>query len=964
MLIPGGGSPFSDEDEHEDALASHSSSGSPGGKSGPGKNAAGALGGELDALIGADQGEAAKLREQLVNDAELARLSLPEELSDRERLLGKLIRAENPSQRLSVFNLLPRYLACERDAAAQESAVAQVLSSLQPLLEDEIRSSEMPDALEAIAQVVAIAAPLRSARGRQSIVDCLLQLAEQLARSQSYGSASDEDVARLTAVLDGIEATVTVDSCPAIPTCESVGACEFDIPFKAALEVVAVDKGTTTPRVAAPGSGLGSGSGSGSGSVSGSGSRFGLGVEEPQTGTSEAVTIAQEKARACSALVAMLFKQFDSKAECLDSRGSRALGARLLGVALRAGVFPTGQALGREGEERAMRMLTCLEGLCQDVDADVRRAACEQIGSVSAAAPAELVKSGLWSEFLELRKDEEMNVRLAVLGALEALPLHVPESVMHEQLLPWFQKQVFEGEGATFLSGLLNSTLSGGLGAGAGTGASAGAAAGGFGHASFAADRVSSAHFVDDGKRMLFATTIARVLGPVILGLKSLAKTQLASADAGSALGQLLALYQSLARSDRTELRRLCAFNWPGVLACVGGANYAKWLDATFQALVCDDSDAVRTLMARSMHETAAALGKPRMARYGVGPLCALLADRSPAVRKALASHLVDVLDGLSVSDETQRKASFATLLRPTAEFLLPPLGRRAGAAEPHDWRARARGIERLKRVHDHFQSEDLAPLVLPVLLDYMREGAEPLRLAACGALAWLMRRNKAVAGDVRVIHDVKAEFCRGHTWGARRLFIAFVRHTPAFPGEFIAKYRLGEALMDLAEDKVANVRLQVWLALPELVIAGVVPLAQALVALAKAVTDEDRDVRAAAEHALAQLEYFDPSKLPLGAAALLPASARGTTTTGTAVPAVTVGDPKSSAAAFLELGASGLSRMPSGGHAGGASSIAGSGAGVGTGSSGTKKVAPRPPMAAVQPSSKVQSPRVAKLSK
>jgi hypothetical protein len=159
-------------------------------------------------------------------------------------------------------------------------------------------------------------------------------------------------------------------------------------------------------------------------------------------------------------------------------------------------------------------------------------------------------------------------------------------------------------------------------------------------------------------------------------------------------------------------------------------------------------------------------------------------------------------------------------------------------------------------------------------------------------------------------------------------------------------------------------VRLQVWLALPELVLAGVVQLAQALVALAKAVTDEDRDVRAAAEHALAQLEDFDPSKLPLGAAALLPASARGTMTTGNAMPAVAVGDPKSSAAAFLELGASGLSRMPSGGYAGGVSSSAGSAAGVATGSSGAKKVAPRPPMAAVQPSSKVQSPRVTKLSK
>jgi uncharacterized membrane protein YgcG len=187
----------------------------------------------------------------------------------------------------------------------------------------------------------------------------------------------------------------------------------------------------------------------------------------------------------------------------------------------------------------------------------------------------------------------------------------------------------------------------------------------------------------------------------------------------------------------------------------------------------------------------------------------------------------------------------------------------------------------------------------------------------------------------------------------------------PAFPGEFVARYRLGEALMDLAEDKVANVRLQVWQALPELVHAGVVPLAQARAALAKADADEDRDVRAAAELALAQLEGFDPSKLPSGAAALLPALARGTITAGSAAAAAAAagGDGKS---AYFELGASasaigsgrGLSSSSSGGGGGG------NGGGSGSGSN-SKKAAPRPPTVAVPPSStKLQSPRVAKLTK
>eukprot|EP00698_Gefionella_okellyi_P020814 TRINITY_DN6605_c0_g1_i1.p1 TRINITY_DN6605_c0_g1~~TRINITY_DN6605_c0_g1_i1.p1 ORF type:complete len:855 (+),score=161.77 TRINITY_DN6605_c0_g1_i1:112-2676(+) len=311
--------------------------------------------------------------------------------------------------------------------------------------------------------------------------------------------------------------------------------------------------------------------------------------------------------------------------------------------------------------------------------------------------------------------------------------------------------------------------------------------------------------------------------------------------------------YKNLAERPEAESRRLCAFNFPAVLKSMGARKYALHLHATFAALADDTFVGVRRTIAAGFHEVASILGKERGVKYLKEIFIRLLRDDSGEVQEALIPHLDTTLSQFAVTNAEVKSATYSDLI--------PPLLALCSATS--SWRKQNTLLEQFINLPTHFGGDQLYEHFVPLLFKYMQLSAAPVKHLATKMLCSLMRKLKYRYQREEVAQRLINEFARGSSYWLRMLFVDMCTHILDTFSRIFFKSNFFFIALELAKDKVPNVRLKLCEILPSL--KRVIKLPKDNVALerlssltAELTTDDDRDVAAAAKVAQSKLSSID----------------------------------------------------------------------------------------------------------
>eukprot|EP00742_Colponemidia_sp_Colp-10_P003222 GILJ01003431.1.p1 GENE.GILJ01003431.1~~GILJ01003431.1.p1 ORF type:complete len:832 (-),score=95.82 GILJ01003431.1:122-2617(-) len=445
------------------------------------------------------------------------------------------------------------------------------------------------------------------------------------------------------------------------------------------------------------------------------------------------------------------------------------------------------------------KLLQRAVALCQDTDLDVRRVMCSQLPAICKAVVPDPVQDKIVDEILELTRDEEADVKLAAVELLLAVVDVLPGDIVTTKILPVAQK------------------------------------------------------LFDEPPEPLHAT-LALHFGSFIHKLC----TQLPSFDPEP----FMLFYKSLSERQDAELRRLCAYNFPGLLQSLSPRHYPSLLHSIHLHLATDSVLIVKKTIAATFHEVARMLGPDKSSKYLKEIFLHLMQDENSEVADSLMANVDVILENFKSTDVAEATQCF--------HDLLPAFVRYCAVLDKKNWRKALQFLQRIHAFPEYFGSEVMHDSVLPHLVRNMQSAAQPVKLEAGKVLISCLRKNhisiKRKDVSLRLVND----FGRCRSCLQRLLFLSL---TPSLAEAFsrqLFRDSFADCVLELSTDSVANVRRQFCVVLPQLrkVFRTNVDtdrlerLSQSLNAL---LGDADRDVRMAAENASAILNsesFWAPSLL------------------------------------------------------------------------------------------------------
>ncbi len=254
----------------------------------------------------------------------------------------------------------------------------------------------------------------------------------------------------------------------------------------------------------------------------------------------------------------------------------------------------------------------------------------------------------------------------------------------------------------------------------------------------------------------------------------------------------------SRAQTVDSDIARHCAFSLPAVALTLGRSNWPLLKD-TYAALACDMQWKVRRTLASSIHELGVILG-PECSATDLIPIFNGFLKDLDEVRIGLLKHLGDFLKLL---DEDVRRQ------------YLPKLQDFLKMDNDRNWRFRLELTEQLEKLLPLYSPSDVDEHISPMVMVLIRDKVAAVRRCATSVLAailyYLSRSDnpELAQGLVRII--VEAQALDSH-WVHRQTFAALVytvHDSCALQPAQIAESLL-PPLLELSEDKVANVRLAV----------------------------------------------------------------------------------------------------------------------------------------------------------
>jgi serine/threonine-protein phosphatase 4 regulatory subunit 1 len=254
----------------------------------------------------------------------------------------------------------------------------------------------------------------------------------------------------------------------------------------------------------------------------------------------------------------------------------------------------------------------------------------------------------------------------------------------------------------------------------------------------------------------------------------------------------------SRAQTVDSDIARHCAFSLPAVALTLGRSNWPLLKD-TYEALATDMQWKVRRTLASSIHELGAILGPEASANDLIPVFNGFLKDLDE-VRIGLLKHLGDFL----VLLDMDRRREY-----------LPKLPDFLKMDNDRNWRFRLELTEQLEKLLPLYSPADVDEHVSPMVMVLIRDKVASVRRLATNVLSSILlalnnSENPDLAQNlVKII--VEAQAMDSH-WVHRQTYASLtyqVHATNALEPPQLAE-SLMPSLLELSEDRVANVRLAV----------------------------------------------------------------------------------------------------------------------------------------------------------
>lgn len=288
--------------------------------------------------------------------------------------------------------------------------------------------------------------------------------------------------------------------------------------------------------------------------------------------------------------------------------------------------------------------------------------------------------------------------------------------------------------------------------------------------------------------------------------------------------------YAGMATCNGPIIRRSCAFNLPGVAKALG-ERYALELSGLCDYLSNDMDEEVRWILAAGIHETTALLAPRGNFEKLFGAVCTLLQDEVPIVRMNALAHLHDILSAFA-KDGTD----------PASLRRLAPVFADLTALSEGEWRIQKSLAEQLGKCADIIPPDALLENVLPLLFRLTKQGTPLVREAAMDAIARALRKIPRVSDRNAAIEKYWKAASKGPFWMRLALLDGGAAAMKVFSYKHFAEL-FASAMLDLASDPVANVRIRV-----ASLLASMAPMCLGSAAYSKALdalrNDVDVDVR------------------------------------------------------------------------------------------------------------------------
>eukprot|EP00760_Papus_ankaliazontas_P004483 PhM_4_TR11917/c0_g1_i1/m.80111/K15426/PPP4R4; serine/threonine-protein phosphatase 4 regulatory subunit 4 len=431
--------------------------------------------------------------------------------------------------------------------------------------------------------------------------------------------------------------------------------------------------------------------------------------------------------------------------------------------------------------------------LCQDVDVEVRVAMCNQLNVIARAIGLGLTKQHVTQELLELLVDEEKIASRAAFTALIDLIDFFDAPYRREQVYP-ILKHYISSPPEDVLSLLIEE----------------------------------------------FGRFIYKIRGDV---------------NSPEDIALFGGFFVQCAQKQDPNVRRLCAYNLPAVVASLPSSFFVSSLQHTLKSLSQDTHVPTRIAIASGLHELCGLLNDKAA---GVMQECflMLISDKELVVQEKTVAHL-DVFLAYFTTQITKaedREHLLNSVIQPIVQF---------EAAVKLRWRNFRVLFEHFELFPKYFKPEHLHDIFIPILFRHIAHGASTLK-PRCAYLIIHFTRFLPQSAVVEIFRRINTDLGKSPTYTHRVSYLEVCFHAMQHFSRKFTRDRLLEMIWELSRDPVSHVRMRCAELMPQVkkILKPPVDVPEYMTQLQSTVSrlleDEDVEVRHAIQEAQPRLDDLE----------------------------------------------------------------------------------------------------------
>lgn len=258
-----------------------------------------------------------------------------------------------------------------------------------------------------------------------------------------------------------------------------------------------------------------------------------------------------------------------------------------------------------------------------------------------------------------------------------------------------------------------------------------------------------------------------------------------------------------------SEVRRMCAFNLPAVVASLPVSAYPSYLHVCTKTLASDPHTPVRRAVAAGLHELAPLLGE-KASQYLCETFVTIAQDPSIDVRSVLMKNAPSLLSCFAsqLKAEKEREAFFNSLVPAFLSF---------DQLCQKDWRRTNMLLDAMVKFPEYYSGQVLYEKFVPILMRLLKDGANVIKDLCADLLMSFAACIHNTASTVDVFGRIYNEFGK-HTSCYQRLnYVRLFSYACEYFSRRFLRERMLELLLELSRDTVVNLRIAVAKVAPKI---------------------------------------------------------------------------------------------------------------------------------------------------